>query len=112
MAVLLITEPSGARLPCGKVTVGGETGAGGAGRVHDHIAWIDAVTLLQYAAQLRAARGSFPPIERGVQRLAADREDARFQQAGGLPQGNQSSTLVVAENTTSRKTSKPTDSMI
>src|SRR6516164_8025684 len=62
MAVLLMTAPSGARLPRGNVTV-------------------DAVVLAQHLAQPGAALGALPPVEVAVERLAADREAAAVEQA-------------------------------
>ena len=74
MEVLLITEPSGARLPCGKHTVEVRPRCAGHVRAHDYVVRIDAIPLAQPLAQSRAAFGLLPPIEHRAQRFARDRE--------------------------------------
>ena len=64
MAVLLITEPSGARLPRGNVIVLVSPAAARLLRRHDHVVGIDAVLRAQALPQRLAPLGALPPVER------------------------------------------------
>ena len=75
-----MTEPSGARLPAGKVTVEVRPRRAGAVRVHDDVVGVDAVALAQGGAQARAPFGLLPPVQHRAQRLAGDGERARIEQ--------------------------------
>ena len=58
--MLLITEPSGARLPRGNVTVLVKPCSLRTARAHDHIIGTDAVLVEQAVAQTPCAARSFP----------------------------------------------------
>ena len=81
MAVLLMTDPSGARLPSGKQTVDVRPRLGAHLRRHDHVVRIDAVAFVQLRAQPRPSLGRFPRVELRVERHAADRQHAGVEQA-------------------------------
>ena len=63
MAVHLMTEPCGARLPMGKQMVEERPLRAGAIGRHDYIVGIDAVLLAEGAAQGMAAGTLAPPVE-------------------------------------------------
>ena len=69
MAVLLITDPSGARLPWGKVTVEVMPRGARALRVHDDGGRVDAISFLEYGPQPGPALRCFPPVEHAAERV-------------------------------------------
>src|SRR5437867_10254144 len=79
MAVLLITAPSGARLPLGNVTVLVSPRARARG-IHDHVVGADAVhggkPLPQRAPPVRR----LPPVEDGAEPLAAHGQRVELEQ--------------------------------
>src|SRR6185369_15647298 len=80
MAVLLITAPSGARLPRGNVTVLVRPRSR-ARRIHDDVVRVHAVLLHQTLAQRGASRGALPPVERPAEGLAGHGQAALVEQA-------------------------------
>ena len=80
MAVLLMTEPWGARLPVGKVTVLGQPALSGAVGTHDDAIGINGVLGEQAIAQALAALGAGPPVEDASQRLAGGGQDRVVEQ--------------------------------
>ena len=70
MAVLLMTEPSGARLPTGKVSVRVSPRSAAPRRRHDHVVRIDAVLLAQNRPEALAPLGRFPRVQHLVERDA------------------------------------------
>ena len=81
MAVLLMTAPSGARLPTGKHTVD----VSPRDRARSGLMMTSSGSMpswsLRLAAQGVAALGLLPPVEAGVERFAADGLDAAVEQA-------------------------------
>ena len=83
MAVLLMTEPSGARLPTGKQTVEVRPRSTRAVGRHDHVIGIDAVALASICGAGRARRSlSLPPVEAGIESVAGDGLHAGVEQPG------------------------------
>ncbi len=77
-----MTEPSGARLPTGKQTVGGEsTTAGPVGR-EDDVVGIDAIECTQPLFESSASLALLPPVEIFVEGLAGDGANGGVEQAG------------------------------
>ena len=80
-----MTEPSGARLPRGKVTVLVRPALRGSFGAHDHVVGIDAVARASNVAQPLAPLALLPPVEHLPERLAGDGQ-ARVIEQAQLPQ--------------------------
>ena len=77
-----MTEPPGARLPVGKVTVDVRPlFARGIG-VHDDVIGIDAVAVAEHLTNRDAAFGLLPPVEHGSELLSGHGQCAGIEQAG------------------------------
>ena len=76
-----MTQPSGARLPRGKVTVLVRPRAFALIRRHDDRVGIDLVAFLQQCAKPGTAFGLRPPVQDRTQFLARDRQRIEFEQA-------------------------------
>ena len=103
IAVLLMTEPSGARLPRGKVTVLVRPRSRRAAGRHDHVVRIDAVAFVQHLAETRAGvrtcshQSRFSPSglagRRSARRVVEQPEPRRCSITSGTPPARNTRTV-------------------
>ena len=101
MAVLLMTEPSGAMLP-GKGDRAGQAALFRPGRREDHVVGVNSVALAEHFSQPLPPIGPLPPLEHVAQSLAGGRQSVKPQQAERAQMQHQLGHAAGEEKTDSR----------